>query len=98
MDEIGFLNKKLTIEELDRFLAKLMNCSARRLEHPSILTDIEIIDKEGDFIPYYDLIGYKDITIVHNVLFLKEKLDEKRGYLRGKHTVQQSIKQALGID
>ena len=35
MNEIEFLDKKLTIEELDKFLTELMNYSARKLEHPS---------------------------------------------------------------
>ena len=45
-----------------------------------------------------NIIGYKDITIVRNVLLLKEKIDEQRGERNGQYKVQQSIKQALGID
>lgn len=98
MNEIEFLNKKLTLEELNNFLAELMNYSACKLEYPSPLTDVEIRDEEGDDVPFYDLIGYKDITIVRNVLLLKEKIDEQRGERNGRYDVQMSIKQALGID
>lgn len=93
-----FLDKKLTIEELDNFLAELMDYSACKLEHPSVLTDVKICDEIGDNVPFYDLIGYKDITIVRNVLLFKEKIDELHGEWRGRYDVQRSIKQALGID
>lgn len=98
MDELEFLNKKLTLEELHNFLTELMNYSACKLECPSPLTDVEIRDEEGDNVPFYDLIGYKDITIVRNALFLKEKIDEARGEWSGRYDVQRAIKQALGID
>lgn len=98
MNEIEFLDKKLTIEELDKFLTELMNYSARKLEHPSPLSNVEIRDEENDNVPFYDLIGYKDISIVRNALLLKEKIDEQRGEWRGRYDVQRHIKQALGID
>lgn len=98
MNEIEFLNKKLTIEELDIFLAELMNYSACEREYPSRLSDVEIRDEEGDDVPVYDLIGRKNIHIVRNVLFLKEKIDEQRGEANGRYDVQSSIKRALGID
>lgn len=98
MNEIEFLNKKLTVEELDKFLNKLMNYSVCMSEYPSRIEPIDIYDEEGDYVPYYSLIGSKDITIVRNVLFLKEVIDEQRGERNGQYEVQQSIKQALGID
>lgn len=98
MNEIEFLNKKLTIEELDKFLNELMNYSACMSEYPSRVEPIDICDEEGDYVSYYNFIGSKDITIVRNVLFLKETIDEQRGERHGMYKVQQSIKQALGID
>lgn len=98
MNEIELLNKKLTIEELDKFLSELMNYSARKLESPSPLSDIEIIDEKDTSVPYFNKIGYKDITIVRNILFLKERVDEERGVSIGMYKVRQSIKGALGID
>ncbi len=98
MNEIEFLNKELTIEELDKFLSELMNYSARKPEYPSRIEPVDIFDDEGDPVPYFHLIGNKDITIVRNALFFKEKIDEQRGEWSGRYDVQSSIKQALGID
>jgi hypothetical protein len=98
MNEIDFLNKQLTIEELNNFLHELMGYSACLPEYPSRIEPIEITDDEGAPVNYYHLIGNKDITIVRNALFLKEKIDEERGEWRGRYDVRQSIKQALGID
>ena len=97
MNEIDFLDKKLTIEELDKFLKELMGYSAKQAEHPSRIESIEIYDEEGDYVHYYSLIGSKDITIVRKVLFLKETIDRQRGEWSGQYKVQQIIKQALGI-
>lgn len=98
MNEIDFLNKQLTIEELNNFLHELMGYSACLPEYPSRIEPIQITDDEGDPVNYYHLIGNKDITIVRNALFLKEKIDEARGEWSGRYDVRQSIKQALGID
>lgn len=40
----------------------------------------------------------KPLNTLSGILLLKEKIDEERGEWRGRTTVQQSIKQALGID
>lgn len=98
MNEIDFLNKQLTLEELNNFLHELMGYSACLPKYPSRLEPIEIIDDEGEPVRYYHLVGNKDITIVRNVLFLKEKIDEARGEWNGKYDVRQRIKEALGIN
>lgn len=98
MNAIEFLNKQLTIEELNNFLHELMGYSACLPEYPSRIEPIEITDDEGEPVCYYHLVGNKDITIVRNALLLKEKIDEERGEWRGRYDVRQSIKQALGID
>lgn len=98
MNAIEFLNKQLTLEELNNFLHELMGYSACLPKYPSRLEPIEIIDDEGEPVRYYHLVGNKDITIVRNALLLKEKIDEERGEWRGRYDVRQSIKQALGID
>lgn len=98
MNAIEFLNKQLTIEELNNFLHELMGYSACLPEYPSRIEPIEITDDEGDPVPYYHLVGNKDITIVRNTLFLKEKIDEARGEWNGRYDVRQRIKEALGIN
>lgn len=98
MNAIEFLNKQLTIEELNNFLNELMGYSACLPKYPSRIEPIEVIDDEGDPVHYYHFIGNKDITVVRNALFFKEKIDEERGERRGRYDVRQSIKQALGID
>lgn len=98
MNEIEFLNKQLTIEELNIFLHELMGFSARLPEYPSRIEPIEITDDEGGPVHYYRLVGNKDITIVRNALFLKEKIDEARGEWNGRYNVRQRIKEALGIN
>lgn len=98
MNEIEFLNKKLTIEELNSFLTELMGYSACLPEYPSRFEPVEITDDEGDPVSYHHLIGGKDITIVRNALLFKEKIDEERGECRGRYDVKSSIKQALGIN
>lgn len=98
MNEIDFLNKALTIEELNNFLNELMGYSASLSESQSKMWPINIIDDEGVPVYYYYLIGNKDITVVRNVLLLKEKIDEARGEYNGRHDVQQRIKGALGIN
>lgn len=98
MDEIEFLNKKLTIEELDKFLGEIMGYHVVPYEFIMRYNKVTVLDEEGNEVPYEDLIGMKDISIVRNALLLKEKIDERRGYDRGKFNVQQGIKQALGLD
>lgn len=98
MNEIEFLNKKLTTEELDNFLYEIMGYHVIPAEHITRYYKVAILDEEGDYVSYEDLIGIKDISIVKNALLFKEKIDERRGEERGRYDVQMSIKQALGIN
>ena len=98
MNEIEFLNKKLTTEELDKFLYEIMGYHAVPYEFITRYYKVTILDEECNGVPYEDLIGIKDISIVKNAILFKEKIDERRGEGRGRYDVQMSIKQALGID
>jgi hypothetical protein len=97
MSEIDFLNKRLNIEELSEFLTELMNYAALPYEYPTRIPMAIILDEEGDEINYEKYIGNKDIHIVRNVLLLKEKLDEERGYSNGMCYIRNSINEILGI-
>lgn len=57
-----------------------------------------VFDDEGDICDFRKYIGMKALNTLSGILLLKEKIDEERGEWRGRTTVQQSIKQALGIN
>ena len=97
MNDIDFLDKKLDTAQLSNFLTQLMNYVALPYEYPTRIPRVTILDKEGDEINYKKYIGNKDIHVVRNVLLLKERLDEERGYSNGLYDIQNSIKKTLGI-
>lgn len=97
MTPTEFLEYKMSDEELNIFLNRTMNCRCYRETAPYFQTALKIIDEGCCDVDYKELIGYKDINIVKNVLFLKEKIDVNRGYIEGEFKVQRHIKKALSI-
>lgn len=57
-----------------------------------------VYDDENDICDFRQYIGMKSLNMLSGILLLKEKIDEERGEWRGRTKVQQSIKQALGIN
>ncbi len=96
MKAINFLKQKLSDEEVNEFLKVIMGYSS------SVVPDIrehkiQIFDEDGDSVNYINLIGYKDISIVENLLFLKEMVDYERGKRNGKSQLQNELKLLLSL-
>lgn len=90
------LNRKLSFEEINGLLNELMNYGCNSPTDSS--EKFVVIDDSGDICDFRKYIGMKALNTLSDILFLKEKIDEERGEWRGRTTVQQSIKQALGIN
>ncbi|GAE83366.1 hypothetical protein [Bacteroides reticulotermitis] len=90
------LNKELSFEEMNEILGELMNYGCNVPADSSERFDV--YDEEGDLCDFRKHIGMKALNTLSGILFLKEQIDEERGEWRGRTTVQQSIKQALGIN
>lgn len=90
------LNKELSFEEMNESLNELMDfgCNAPEDSSETFL----VFDDNGDICKFRNYIGMKPLNTLSGILLLKEKIDEERGEWRGRTTVQQSIKKALGID
>jgi len=91
-----FLDKELSVEEANELLKELLGYSCN-YEYPVRYVKLQVFDEEGDPVNAPQLIGQKDLHIVKNILFLKEKVDEERGLCRGISRTQTIIKTALGI-
>lgn len=90
------LNRKLSFEETNEILNDLMGF---RCNTPADSSErLYVYDDEGDICNFRKHIGMKALNTLSGILFLKEKIDEERGEWRGRTEVQQSIKQALGIN
>lgn len=90
------LKKELSFEEMNEILCELMyyGCNA-----PSDSSErFYVYNDEGDICDFRKYIGAKALNTLSGILLLKEKIDEERGEWRGRITVQQSIKEALGIN
>ena len=96
MKTLNFLKQKLSDEEVNEFLNEIMGFKSK-VELNSREHKFIIYDEEGDVVNYFALIGYKDLSIVENILLLKEKIDEERGERNGKSQIQNEIKKLLGI-
>lgn len=90
------LKKELSFEEMNEILGELMNYSCNVPANSS--EKFYVYDDEGDICDFRKYIGMRALNTLSGILFLKEKIDEERGEWRGRTTVQQSIKQALGIN
>lgn len=88
------LNKELSFEEMNESLNELMGFGCNLSEDSS---ERFYVYDDGDICNIRNYIGMKPLNTLSGILLLKEKIDEERGEWRGKITVQQSIKQALGI-
>lgn len=90
------LNRELSFEEINELLNELMDYGCNAPEDTS--ERFLVFDDNGDICDFRKHIGMKALNTLSGILLLKEKIDEERGEWRGRTKVQQSIKQALGID
>ena len=96
MKAINFLKQKLSDEEVNEFLNEIMGFKSK--VEPNIREHrFTIYDEDGDILDYTPLIGYKDLSIVENILLLKEKIDEQRGFRNGKSQLQNELKRLLSL-
>lgn len=90
------LNKELSFEEMNEILNELMDFGCNAPEDSS--ETFWVFDDNGDICDFRKHIGMKALNTLSGILFLKEKIDEERGEWRSRTKLQQSIKQALGIN
>lgn len=90
------LNRELPFEEMNEILNELMGFGCNAPEDSS--ERFYVYDDDGDICDFRKYIGMKALNTLSGILLLKEKIDEERGEWRGRTKVQQSIKQALGIN
>lgn len=98
MNVIDFLNKRLTVEELNEFLHELMGYSATKNDLTSEEYPVNIYNDKGNPVDYRVFIKDLDVMVVKNQLFLKERLDVEFGITTGKFDVRNNIARALGIN
>lgn len=91
-----FLEKRLTADEANELLNELTGYTCND-EYLVRYCQLRVFDEEGNQINTIQMVGHKDLHIVKNILFLKEKIDEERGERVGRNELQKSIKQVLGI-
>lgn len=96
MNITELLNKKLSFEETNELLNELMGYGCNAPVDSS--ERFNVYDDAGDICDFRKHIGMKALNTLSGILFLKEKIDEEHGEWRGRTEVQQSIKQALGIN
>ena len=90
------LNRELSFEEMNELLNESMDYGCNTPADSS--ERFYVYDDGGDICDFRKHIGMKALNTLSGILLLKEKIDEERGEWRGRTTVQQSIKQALGIN
>ena len=96
MKAINFLKQKLSDEEVNEFLNEIMGFKSK--VEPNLREHkFTVYDEDGDIVNYWTLIGYKDLSIVENILFLKEKIDEQRGFRNGQIQLQNELKRLLSL-
>ena len=90
------LNRELSFEEMNELLNELMGYGCNV---PSDSSErFCVYDDEGDICDFRQYIGMKALNTLSGILLLKEKIDEESGAWRVRYDVQNSIKQALGIN